>query len=74
MKLLTKDQLDKLNTKRLLAYKNKLLSVRESYCWCDCTYEKVDGVKCLNKEHPTWQDIYELVKKILSTREHVARK
>ena len=81
MKLLTKEEMEKLNTKRLLAYKAKLLKVRDrEKCWCgdpSCDYAYVADPKLkeigFTKRHPTWQEIYNNVKDILKTREHVER-
>lgn len=77
MKLLTKEEMEKLPTKRLLAYKTKLLSVRDKeVCWCgdrSCEYAGDRDPNSFTKQHPTWQDIYINVKAVLATREHVER-
>lgn len=68
MKFLTKEQFQKLNTKRLLAYKNKLMTYPENGCefaGCDCTPYKI------SKSHPDWQKTYKELKEVLATREHV---
>jgi len=65
MNLLTNEQMKKLNTKRLLAYKNALMKVPEGPNY----YE--DNVERLNKTSPRWQDTYFHVKTILASREHV---
>lgn len=64
MNLLTKQQLEKLTTPRLLAYKNKLMQVPET---CNWDQEKTSR---LNKESVVWQQTYATVKEILATREH----
>jgi ATP-dependent RNA circularization protein (DNA/RNA ligase family) len=54
----------KLTTKRLLAYKNALLTFSESEeGWI------VHGV--LGKDSPYWQETYKNAKEILATREHI---
>jgi hypothetical protein len=79
MKLLTKEEMEKLNTKRLLAYKAKLLKVRDrEACWCGDPYcDYVDSTPDFNQEftkkHPAWQELYNNVKAVLKTREHVER-
>lgn len=78
MKILTREQLEKLNTKRLLTYKNRLLRVSDGNCSCrdsGCNHEPQqlleDGT--LIKSSPIWQETYKLVKVLLSTREHIER-
>jgi hypothetical protein len=78
MKILTREQLEKLPTKRLLAYKSRLLRVSDGNCSCGCegcdheiNQLLEDGV--LIKSSPIWQQTYAAVKEILSTREHVER-
>lgn len=65
MKILTRDQLEKLNTKRLLAYKDKLMKVVEGPNW-DGEYNE-----CFSKQSPEWKELYAMVKELLATREHV---
>ncbi len=65
MKLLDKEQLQKLTTQRLLAYKNILMQVPEKPNWGDSLFTKI------TKEHPKWRETYAAVKEILKTREHV---
>lgn len=65
IKFLTKEELEKLTTKRLLAYKNKLMKCPEGYDW------EPDSSYRITKQDPKWQEIYSLVKDILSKREHV---
>ena len=72
IKMLTFEQLEKLSTKRLLAYKRKYYSHKifpEDYVIdCDCHL-------CVRERHTIKQhnDELEQIKKILSTREHVER-
>lgn len=66
MKLLTKEQLEKLTTKRLLAYKAALMVVPEKPNWDE-------EEELLNKTSPEWKATYAMVKGILSEREHVER-
>lgn len=61
---LSKEQMEKLTTKRLLAYKNKLMKVPEEASWGDPNGQ-------LNKSDPEWQRIYTELKEVLATREHV---
>jgi hypothetical protein len=75
MNLLTIEQLTKLNTKRLLAYKNKLykcLWEPEDYVW-DC-----DSENCFcadeRKQLDNLKKNIELVKVVLKSREHIDRK
>lgn len=65
VKFLTEEHLEKLTTKRLIAYKNKLMAYPEGPSW------EEGNVKRLNKSDDIWKDQYSLVKKILSTRENV---
>ena len=62
--LLTKEAMEKLNTKRLLAYKASLLKVHDHPDW-----EHEGG---FSKESPEWIAAYDACKAILNTREHVA--
>ena len=61
MKILTREQLEALTTKRLLAYKNKLLKCHDEPASCSE----------LAKSSPEWQELYATCKEILATREHV---
>lgn len=70
--MLTFEQLEKLSTKRLLAYKRKHYSHKlfpEDHV-VDCSCYFCDFEKDNIKEH---NDELEQIKKILSTREHVER-
>ena len=62
VKLLTKEEMEKLTTERLLAYKNKLMQVVE--------FDDEDSDR-MTKSSPEWQSLYANVKSVLSTREHV---
>lgn len=70
MKLLKKEHMEKLNTKRLLAYKNALLKVPERPDWDWIEH----GSSRLNKTSPEWIETMQILKEILKTREHVERK
>jgi hypothetical protein len=67
MKVLSKEQLEKLTTKRLLAYKNKFLAVPDVCAErCLCDKEVV-----MSKVHRQWSRTYSEIKAVLATREHV---
>jgi hypothetical protein len=68
MKLLTKSELEKLTTPRLLAY---LKSLRKVHDYQD--HDSIFGFRKLTKESKQWQETYNLVKSILTTREHIER-
>lgn len=65
VKILTREQLEKLTTKRLLAYKNKLMQVHEG------PNEDEGSYQGFNKTDEEWKSLYALVKEILATRENV---
>lgn len=65
VKFLTREQLEKLTTKRFLAYKNKLMDYPETPSW------EEDNVFRMNKQDQRWKDLYAMVKDLLSKREHV---
>jgi len=78
MKILSRQEMEKLPTKRLLAYKNRLLRVSDGQCDCGdsgCDHTKnlllEDGV--LIKSSPLWQETYNTVKDILKGRDHIDR-
>lgn len=77
MKLLTKEEMEKLSTKRLLAYKAKLLTVQDNPpCSCAdryCDYFDERDYSLFTKSHPDWKELYNNVKSILNNREHVER-
>ena len=64
-KLLSKEEMEKLNTRRLLSYRDKLLSYRD--------YPDHDDPTSLGKSSAEWQEAYISIREILSTREHVGR-
>ena len=66
--LLTKDHMLTLTTKRLLAYKEKLLRYPDfapDYI--------ISSDEMMTKSHPLWMEAYQNVKDILATREHVEK-
>ena len=63
---LTKEQLEKLTTKRLLAYKNKLMKYPETKNWDDPNGR-------MSKEHQVWKNAYQDLKDVLSTRENIEK-
>ena len=63
MNFLSKEELIKLNTKRLLAYKAKLMKFHDT--------PDDDAPDSMSKQHPEWKQVYADVKAILSTRENV---
>lgn len=67
MNYLTKEQLLKLSTQRLLAYKNKLLRATAGPNWGE------DVSVGMNRSQPEWQKAYQTVKDILATRENVIK-
>lgn len=64
-RFLSKEQMEKLTTKRLLAYKNRLMKVVEGPSYDD------DPDALVGKKDPEWKEIIKLIKSILKTREHV---
>ena len=74
MLVLSQEQLQKLSTKRLLAYKKKMhykvfraCEDWVSYCTCSsCIGER--------KAKEFWTGLYNDIKSILATREHIERK
>jgi hypothetical protein len=79
MKILTLQEMEKLTTKRLLDYKNKLLTVSDRRCSicqpgddCPDIQERLkDG--CFIKSSPLWQETYANVKDVLKDRKHLER-
>jgi hypothetical protein len=71
-RLLTKHQMGKLTTPRLLAYRDRLLSVREGPDY-DVLYEGAKDVT-MHKQRPEWKATYEECKRILAFRGHVEKK
>ncbi len=72
VKMLTAEQLATLTTPRLLAYRNRMLKVREGPHW-DVVHGHGDPVTQteVTKQSPEWQEAYELLKSELGKREHV---
>jgi hypothetical protein len=74
---LTLEQLQKLSTGRLLAYKRRVfhylaLPVEDwVYAGGGCSCEECVGIRAEEKK---WNTIHENIKKVLSTREHVEKK
>lgn len=64
-KLLDFEQMNKLTTKRLLAYKNSLYKVPEN--------NNYDRDEVLNKKSIEWIENMKLLKEVLSEREHVEK-
>lgn len=71
--LLGKETLLKLNTIRLLAYKKRLLRVPGDKSSEDDGIRRVHP-QYLHKQHPAWQEAMAELKKVLKTRENIARK
>jgi len=74
--ILSLERLEKLTTKRLLAYRNSLLK-----CWEGRLLEVLGGGVTLDmypnelcKSDKEWKESYKQVKTVLATREHVERK
>jgi hypothetical protein len=65
VKVLNREELEKLTTARLLAYKDKLMKVPEEPNWDECDYSRI------NKLSPEWRNLYHLVKSVLSGRENI---
>jgi hypothetical protein len=73
MKILSKEELEKLTTPRILAYKKRLLQIPDAKCSCgahlgDCDLDIPPG---FYKSSSEWQACYLAVKEVLATREHV---
>ena len=67
MKKLTKEQLEKLTTPRLLAYKNSWMKTHDTADWVDLCVPPNGW----SKQHSEWKEHHALIKEILSTRENV---
>jgi len=65
---LTKDEMENLNTKRLLAYKRMLLKFHDEPNWE--TPLNLNGTK----KNPAWLDAYNNTLAILGTRENMEKK
>lgn len=68
-KFLDRAQLEKLPTKRLLAYRASLFRFHEGPSHDVTDYGEVP--RELNKQSPEWREAMSLVKEVLATREHV---
>jgi hypothetical protein len=69
-------ELEALSTKRLLAYRSKLLGLEESAALSDRGVGEVaalDPSFVYFKDQVEWQELYASVKRILADREHVER-
>jgi len=66
MKILSEQELYKLSTKRILAYKEKMMQVPET---SNCDEPKARWCK----SSKSWKALYFLVKEILATREHIEK-
>jgi len=77
MNFLSKEQMHKLTTKRLLAYKKKLLSCNEgpnverAFFGSGVLNITIDKEDNAHKESPEWKQAYAEAKAILATRENV---
>jgi hypothetical protein len=63
--LLSKEQMEKLTTKRLLAYKTKLMSYHETPDW--------DDPNSICKASNVWKETYANLKAVLATRENITK-
>ena len=68
-KLLSREEMEKLSTKRLLAYKNSLYKYPEGPSYEEQHYGGKDYG--LYKSHPNWQAAMKLAKEVLAERENV---
>ena len=70
------DQLKALPTPRLLAYRDRLLALEESYelsDWTQVNRKEADPDRLYFKADPRWQRLYAELKAILAGRQHVDR-
>lgn len=70
--ILQRDQLEKMPTKRLIAYKNRLLKVVEGPIQ-DSYGDVRPEQRYVTKQCPEWKEAIFAIRNILSTREHVER-
>jgi hypothetical protein len=70
-RLLTKHQMGKLTTPRLLAYRDRLLSVHEGPD--DSVRYEGAADETLHKQRPEWKATYAECKRILAFRGHVEK-
>lgn len=69
-KLLGREQLEKLTTKRLLAYKNSLLRAVEG---SPADIYGNPNPNYVSKQTPEWQTTMNTIREILNSREHIER-
>jgi len=67
--LLTREQMEKLTTKRLMAYKSRLYKIHERD---HPDYGNTPNHWFVTKESPEWKETVANAKAILAEREHVA--
>ena len=70
-KLLTREEMEKLTTERLLAYKKRLYRVPEGPSYEETIYQGTDYG--MHKQRPEWQETLRILKEVLASREHVDR-
>ena len=71
--VLSIDELEKMNTKQLLAYLHKLHTCEESFekSYMINNPEKKNKKTIYYKQSDNWKQAYKNVKEILKTREHI---
>lgn len=75
IKPMTKEQLERLPTKRLLARLNRLHRCEDSFALSDYELDELMPAGFIQfKESPEWISEYNCLKEILAGREHVPRK
>lgn len=68
MNILSRFEMERLTTPRLIAYRNSLLRCREGHHWDG------DGDGIIAKEDDVWKRCYEVCLDILRKREHVKKR
>ena len=68
MTFLTREQLEKLTTQRLYAYKKSLMRAVDGPDWDE------DNDNGFHRKNPDWVRTYGAVKEVLGAREHIERK
>lgn len=71
-RFLLRAQLERLTTKRLLAYRDSLYTYHEGPSYEVTMYGMPDLGRETHKKSPEWREAMNLVKDVLSTREHVS--
>jgi hypothetical protein len=71
MLYLSKEQMEKMNTRRLLNYKRKYLSHNPYMCCSVCSGTCFEAVARNVEEIAEWEIAYKNIKEILNTREHI---